>query len=240
METGKEMIFVCGDTHGSLEMRKLNVNNFPQQKDMTKKDYLIVLGDFGLLWKSHPDKEEKYWTEWLNDKSFTTLFVHGNHENMYRLNNLKRVEMFGQKVGKVSDSIFMLLNGYVYNIDNKKIFVFGGASSIDKASRTEWISWWKDEIPDFTTMNFGLDNLFKEKEIDFVLTHTAPRFVIDKYMSDRNISSRFFMDCPVMKYLNEVSHPMKYKSWWFGHWHDDWDSRCGIYHMLYDRIMQIS
>ena len=60
------MIFVCGDTHGSLEMRKLNVNNFPQQKDMTKDDYLIILGDFGLLWKNH-------------DKNFTTLFVHGNH-----------------------------------------------------------------------------------------------------------------------------------------------------------------
>jgi len=234
------MIFVCGDTHGELELRKLNTENFKEGKNLTKNDYVIVLGDFGLLWKNSPDKEEKYWTDWLNDKPWTTCFIPGNHENFHRLNNLEKVNMFGYKVGKVSDSIFMLLNGGIYNIDNKKIFTFGGATSIDKASRIENISWWKDEVPNFETMNFGLDNLYKEKEIDFVLTHTAPRFVIDKYIHDKNMSRRFFVDCPVMKYLNEVSHPMKYKKWWFGHWHDDWDSQCGIYHMLYDRILQIS
>ena len=34
------MIFVTGDCHG--DFRKLNKENFPEQKEMTKDDYVII------------------------------------------------------------------------------------------------------------------------------------------------------------------------------------------------------
>ena len=41
------MIFVTGDTHIPLDISKLNSEQFPQQKELTKNDYVIICGDFG-------------------------------------------------------------------------------------------------------------------------------------------------------------------------------------------------
>jgi calcineurin-like phosphoesterase family protein len=78
-------VYVTGDTHCPIDIKKLNSENFQEGKTLTKDDVVIILGDFGLLWKDIPDKEEKYWTNWLNNKPWTTLFVDGNHENHNRL-----------------------------------------------------------------------------------------------------------------------------------------------------------
>ena len=50
------MIFITGDTHGEIDIAKLNSKNFPQGNDLTKNDYVIILGDFGFIWKNEPDK----------------------------------------------------------------------------------------------------------------------------------------------------------------------------------------
>lgn len=82
------MIFITGDTHG--DYRRLNTYNFPEQKMMTKKDYMIICGDFGGIQSEDPkDKTEQYWLDWLEKKNFTTLFIDGNHENYDRLSNMK-------------------------------------------------------------------------------------------------------------------------------------------------------
>ena len=71
------MLFLTGDTHGDFTRFRTDI--FPEQKQMTKEDYVIVLGAFGGVWDG--SKEEQYWLDWLEDKPFTTLFVSGNHEN---------------------------------------------------------------------------------------------------------------------------------------------------------------
>ena len=51
------------------------------------EDYVVLLGDVGLVWDYKGEsKTEKWWLDWLEDKSFTTLFIDGNHENFNRLN----------------------------------------------------------------------------------------------------------------------------------------------------------
>ena len=42
------MIFITGDTHGDL--RRFSKDAFYEQREMTKDDYAIILGDFGLVW----------------------------------------------------------------------------------------------------------------------------------------------------------------------------------------------
>ena len=44
------MIFITGDIHG--DPRRLNTYCFPEQKEMTKDDFVIILGDFGLVWSN--------------------------------------------------------------------------------------------------------------------------------------------------------------------------------------------
>ena len=73
------MIYITGDIHGNPI--RFSTPYFPEQKEMTKNDYVIICGDFGLVWdykgESH---QEKYLLDWLNEKPFTTLFLDGNHE----------------------------------------------------------------------------------------------------------------------------------------------------------------
>ncbi len=40
------MIFVTGDTHGDYTRFKTDI--FPEQKEMTKADFVVICGDFGI------------------------------------------------------------------------------------------------------------------------------------------------------------------------------------------------
>ncbi|MDL2220902.1 metallophosphoesterase, partial [Eubacteriales bacterium OttesenSCG-928-N14] len=65
------MIYITGDMHGPRDVQKFAIEVFPEQKKLFKEDYVIICGDFGLVWDGGP--EEKYWLNWLENKSFTTL-----------------------------------------------------------------------------------------------------------------------------------------------------------------------
>ena len=69
------MIYVTGDTHG--DFRRFSTDIFPEQKEMTKEDFVIICGDFGGIWCQEDNrkamKNENYWLDWLDQKPFTTL-----------------------------------------------------------------------------------------------------------------------------------------------------------------------
>ena len=120
------MIYITGDCHG--DFRKFNKKNFPKQKQLTKEDYVIICGDFGGIWDSDKEsRKEKWWLDWLNEKSYTTLFVDGNHENFDRLNAYPLEEWHGGKIHKIRSSVLHLMRGHIFKIADKTIFTFGGA-----------------------------------------------------------------------------------------------------------------
>ena len=128
------MIYITGDTH--LDFTRFSTDKFPIQKEMTKNDYVIICGDFGGVWNYLVESTyEKYWLDWLNEKKFTTLFVDGNHENFTRLYNYPIEQWHGGKVHKIRDSVLHLMRGEIFDIDNKKVFTFGGAKSHDIQER---------------------------------------------------------------------------------------------------------
>lgn len=71
------MVFATGDTHGNF--LRFRPENFPEQKNMTKSDYVIICGDFGGVWDG--SRKERQTLDWLESLPFTVLFVSGNHEN---------------------------------------------------------------------------------------------------------------------------------------------------------------
>lgn len=124
------MIYITGDCHRNFE--RFNTRNFPEQKEMTKDDYVLICGDFGGIWnKDTENKEETWLLDWLDCKTFTTLFVDGNHENFDRLYAYPVEEWHGGKIHKIRPSVLHLMRGQVFKIAEKKIFTFGGASSHD-------------------------------------------------------------------------------------------------------------
>lgn len=210
------MIYITGDTHIPIDINKLSVSNFSEQKHLTKRDYVIICGDFGGIWNHSAEKI--YWLEWLNDKSFTTLFVDGNHENFDMLNNQYPVENYlGGKVHKITTSIYHLMRGHVFTINNLKFFTMGGAVSHDKKYRKEGKSWWSQEMPSDEEYDLAIKNLDRHNwKVDYIITHCAPDSIQNK-----------IDDCyehnKLTNFLETVKINCQYKKWYFGHYHIDKD-----------------
>lgn len=173
------MMIITGDIHGfedtdkATRFSRKNHEWYPILQALTKEDYVIICGDFGLLWdNSH---SELYWREWLNHKPFTTLFIDGNHENFDMLHSYPVEEWNGGKIRRISDSIFHLARGQVFELQGKKVFTLGGAESHDKYRREEGVSWWAEEMPSEADFEEARKNLDRYNwDVDIVLTHSLP------------------------------------------------------------------
>ena len=228
------MIYITGDTHSDFS--RFTEENFPIQTEMTKNDYVIICGDFGGVWTFEEEsRREKETLDWLNNKNFTTLFVDGNHENYTRLYNYPIEEWKGGKVHKIRDSVLHLMRGEIFDIDNKKIFAFGGARSHDIQDgilnldeeekiyeyrkrrayfRIRDFSWWDLELPTNQEMENGIKNLEKVNyKVDYIITHCCPTSI------QALINPTYKRDV-LTDYLQQISEKCTFKRWYFGHYHD--------------------
>ena len=214
------MIYITGDTHSDFS--RFKENKFPIQTEMTKDDYVIICGDFGGVWTFEEESSrEKEILDWLNNKNFTTLFVDGNHENFNRLYNYPVEEWHGGKIHKIRDSVLHLMRGEVFDIDNKKIFVFGGASSHDIQYRKRGayfrirdFSWWDLELPTEEEIQNGIKKLEKANyKVDYIISHCCPTNI------QTFINPSFKKDI-LTDYLQEISEKCEFKKWYFGHYHE--------------------
>lgn len=226
----KMALYVCGDLHTPNDIHKLNTTQFPEQKQMTKDDIVVNLGDFGGVWyhPAHPKaNEDQYWRKWLKDKNFTFCFVDGNHENFDLLETYPIIEKWGGNVRDI-DGIYQLLRGEVYTIQGKKILTIGGAESHDKSSRKEGISWWHQETVSYPEQENALNNLQKHNNtVDYVLTHTCPSSVAVSVASACDIqvfTSYCNSSIPhTEKFLEHIKEITEFKEWHFGHWHIEYN-----------------
>lgn len=230
----KNRIYVTGDTHGWLGVRKLLTPDFFDMvdwKDFTKDDYIIILGDFGLLWNG--SDVEKNILKMLDTMPFTTLFIDGNHENFNMLNSLAVVDWNGGKVHMINDSVIHLMRGQCFNLVGKKFFTMGGGVSQDMHSRTLGLSWWPEELPSRKEYETALNTIEKHnKEFDVILTHSAPADIL------REINKNFEGDELTTFLQMCVKDEVKYSKWCIGHYHIDreFDDK----HMcLYNNITRI-
>lgn len=229
-------IWVTGDIHGHPV--RLGTNSFPEQKEMTKEDCVIICGDFGLVWDRDGEScNEQYWLQWLENKPFTTIFCDGNHENHKRLNSYPIKEWNGGKVHEIRPSVLHLMRGEIFNICNKKIFTFGGAESHDISDgileykdwrknakvleslgkfmyRVKDLSWWEEEMPSEEEMQNGRDNLEKNNwEVDYIVSHDCPASTQALiYIGNRDTNK-------LNVYLEEIKQKCNYTRWLFGHNH---------------------
>lgn len=207
------MVFVTGDTHADMDITKLNKAYFPQQDALTKDDYVIICGDFGLCWDN--SKRERWWRDWLSQRSFTTLWIDGNHENFDMLYQFPVTDMFSGKAREIAPSVYHLERGQVLTIGGKKIFCMGGARSVDKATRREHISWWEQEMPTMAEMEQAIAALdAADWNVDYVITHCAPKRVQAELAS-------WYENDPMVSFLDRVCSDLMFKRWYFGHYHVD-------------------
>lgn len=228
------MLYLTGDTHGTIEIGKLSRANLAVERvEPGEGDFVIILGDFGLVFA--PDgqsAEERWWLKWLDEKPWTTLFVDGNHENFARLNELPEEEWRGGRVHRVSESVLHLMRGQVFEIDGRSFFTMGGAASHDRQFRKEGRSWWPEELPseeELARADAALDGC--GRRVDYVLTHCAPTLVQGR------INPTFLPD-RLTEYLQHVRDTTAFHRWYFGHYHVDREYDDGFC-ALYDCVVPI-
>lgn len=237
LERESDVIHITGDTHGDLG-RVYSYCKRIFAPAVTEDDYILVCGDFGMLWNTMPTKDS------FPDLPCPVLFVDGNHENFDLLRVLPRKEMFGSKVGVVEvggrEVAYHLLRGCVYEIQGKTFFSMGGGVSIDKAQRIEGVNWWREEVPSALEGQRVLYNAENVGEVDYVVTHAAPHKALDLVRDSMfRQAGRWYAEAkiremkqnPVTRLLTEVDKLLTYKEWFFGHYH--FNGSDGKYTCLY-------
>lgn len=246
-------IFLTGDTHGNF--RRFENTIFYEQVGLTKRDCVIICGDFGGVWNGGP--EDRRWLDWLERKPYTTLFVSGNHENYDLLAEYPVEEWNGGQVQCIRPSVIHLMRGQVYDIQGKKFFTMGGASSHDIADgilepddpefekkqeqleaskslyRVNHVSWWKEELPSAEEYEIARSSLEKHGwKVDYIVTHCCSSSVQDE------LSGGFYKADALTDFLDEITRRCEFEYHFFGHYHTNKIIR-EKFVLLYEQIIRL-
>ena len=231
------MLYFTGDIHGNPI--RLSSKSFKEGRTLTKNDYVVICGDFGLVWDYRGEsKQESIFLDWLDSKPFTTLFVDGNHENFDRLDSYRVERWNGGDVHMIRPSVIHLMRGQIYSIDGVKLFSFGGARShdisdgiLDKADsnwkvkaknmeslgknlyRVRGLSWWDNEMPSALQMREATDRLRRRgNNVDIIVSHCASTSIQNKMQGN-------YIPDELTDFFDYLRNNIDYKQWLCGHYH---------------------
>ena len=220
------MIYLAADIHGHIRLERLKeqLRSFP----ITDNDYLIILGDAGIIWSETEHREVRSFYDGL---PLTTLFLDGNHENFDLLEAYPATSYMGGTVHKISDKIYHLVRGEIYTIDKKTFFAFGGGFSLKKLTNSSPVYVWEREMPDEAEYKKGIKSLTDHNyRVDYILSHVAP-----KRLADEMGIALAEQEIVLNNYLEEIRKNTVFKRWFFGHHHKDADGE--NWSAIYDRIL---
>ncbi len=145
-------IVLLGDVHGSF------IGLGKKLKDLS--DLIIIqLGDFGFYGQFGEKMQIDGLNEICQKNNISLLVFRGNHDRDF---DFSEVNYFSSNITFLAD--------YTY-LETQKgtILCVGGAISIDRSARTEFIDYWAGE-------KFALKP-YLVKEVDILLTHSAPSWL---------------------------------------------------------------
>ncbi|GHT68782.1 hypothetical protein FACS1894110_17070 [Spirochaetia bacterium] len=222
----KISILLSGDFHAGSTGELSNIcrsklkGSWGDKYDTIK--FQIILGDAGFLWPGN-ERADRYNLKQLGFNPWPILFLPGNHEPVLGmdLGQFKVADLgFGRPVYEILPNVYYMERGYIYNIDGMTLAVLGGGLSIDKAHRTEGLSWWPEEQWSFTEEKECLTRM-EGQTVDYVLSHVAPNSIAQKlFHSELEYSGDKFID-RVAIFTDEIIKVLKYKQFYFAHWHFD-------------------
>ena len=194
------MIYFLSDQHGGERTGELT----KYLDEAGDSDLLIVLGDIGL--KFRDTEENRAFDDLILSSKKKIAFIDGNHENFDFLETFPMGERYGAPVRILSENVVWLQRGYIYEIEGKSFFAFGGCKSGAK-----WKSLglcWPQEEPTKDQLVRAYANLKAHgNKVDYILTHKLENGT----GSTENAELRRLCD-----YIKEN---VDYKMWYAGHWH---------------------
>lgn len=213
------MIYITGDKHADFK----EIFDFCLENKTTLDDIMIILGDAGINY--YLNDYDYLLKNSLKQIPITFFCIHGNHEE--RPENIKTY-----KTKKFHDGIVYYEEDYpnilfakdaeIYDFNNQKTLVIGGAYSVDKFYRIEYgYNWFESEQPTKETKEMVFKKLEKVNfQVDIILSHTAPfKFLpYEVFLSGINQN---MVDQSTEHFLDEIENKTNYKKWYCGHFHTD-------------------
>lgn len=223
---------VTGDLHG--EVQRFKPNQFSSDTG------IIILGDAGCNF--FQDERDEIRKEYLNNCGPIFYLVRGNHD--MRPEHLPNIcQEYDEEVdGEVMyeeafSNIRYLEDGGIYDFDNHRALVLGGAYSVDKNYRIRINApWFEDEMLSAQEM-YNILCTVEGQTFDIVLSHTCP---LDWEPTDLfNNPHLRAVDKSVEKWLNIIKDNIFWNIWLFGHYHQNRLERPNV-EMLFDSIESLA
>lgn len=213
------MIYITGDKHADFR----EVFYFCYANDTSLDDILIVLGDAGINY--YANEKDYMLKNSLLQYPITFFCIHGNHEQ--RPENIKtyKTKKFHDGIVYYEEdypNILFAKDGEVYNFNNHKVLVIGGAYSVDKYFRlARGYNWYESEQPDDKTKN-KVKKVLKDldNKVDIILSHTCPYKYLPREMFLKGIDQST-VDNSTEYFLDEIEEVADYNLWYCGHYHTD-------------------
>lgn len=214
--------YVTGDTHGQMSQR---IEPFKKIANCPRGDALIILGDAGFNY--YGDRRDKYIKESVGD--IRIYCVHGNHEerawNVYGYEEIYDEAVQGWVWVDPDFSNIRFFNDFqTYIINGYKCLVLGGAYSVDKHYRLArgWKWFPEEQLSKDEMMSFSETcKVNSTMQVDFILSHTCPLSFQPTHLFIPMIDQST-VDNTMEVWMEELKDIIKWKKWYFGHYHDNW------------------
>ena len=225
---------IRGDTHGGFTWI------YNQLKDYSPEETaVIILGDAGFNF--YLNKTDERTKREVNVKGYYIYCVRGNHEcrpqNLDTMENLFDKNVDGWVYYEPNYPHIRYFRDYgIYNINNYRCLVIGGAYSVDKWWRLanagiedpimnipKKTGWFADECLTEQEMKNCeiLINESGDNHFDFILSHTCPKKYqpVDLFLGFVDQST---VDTTMEDWMDKISEKIVVKyAWLFGHYHRD-------------------
>ena len=212
------MIYLTGDTHRAFS----RIYRFCERNETTQDDIMVILGDAGInYYLNETDYKLK---QELAELPITLFCVHGNHEE-------RPYNTIGYEETEWHDGIAYIdpefpnqvfaKDGEIYTLNNQKVLCIGGAYSVDKYYRVarNW-QWFESEQPNDEIKEQVIKSLDNAGwSVDAVFSHTCPYDYMPRHLFLASIDQSA-VDNSTEEWLQEIENRLKYKKWFFGHYHD--------------------
>lgn len=213
------MIYITGDKHGDFR----EIFYFCYENRTTLDDIMIILGDAGINY--YANEKDYILKNSLLQYPITFFCIHGNHEE--RPENIKtyKTKRFHDGVVYYEEdypNVLFAKDGEIYNFNNHKVLVIGGAYSVDKYFRLDrGYNWYESEQPNEETKN-KVVSVLKDlnNKVDIILSHTCPYKYLPREMFLEGIDQST-VDNSTEHFLDEIEKSTDYNLWYCGHYHTD-------------------
>jgi calcineurin-like phosphoesterase family protein len=203
-EKNMKVMFV-GDTHmATREITRINI--LAREHEVDK---IIQVGDFGYTFAS------EFLNEIAGSNPIPWYFIRGNHDSTEWIKQAANVkDMWSGPTVQVSDNLFWIPDGSVLKLGHTWCAFVGGAASIDREYRQDYVSWWPDEEPHPNCLDRLRD---KGKIVDFLISHDLPESLVKYQWSGPKIQHNESHRVRVL--LDEALDLTGATNVIHGHWH---------------------